>query len=121
MVPWLNAAPGPRVFSKVGGTPELSVAVGSVHVTVVAVLPVGAVTVMSSGQPVITGGVRSSEGTVGVETRFGSFVKYKLILLGQGCHPLIISFYSFNHRKKYHSLQKCDVFILHFQLNKFSL
>ena len=60
MVPKGKVSPGFAVCV-VLTEPASSVAVGSVHVTDALSAPVGAVTAMSDGQPVITGAVVSVE------------------------------------------------------------
>ena len=59
MVPTPNVSPGELVVVMVGVTPELSVAVGAVHVTATPVDPVGMATLMSDGHPEMTGAVVS--------------------------------------------------------------
>ena len=55
----LKVDPGTLVLTRVGGTPELSVAVGSVQPTIVEVLPCGAGISISVGQPNTIGGMTS--------------------------------------------------------------
>ena len=59
VVPAEKESPGLAVDVDVGATPESSAAVGSVHVTATAVPPRVVWTVMSLGQPEMTGGVLS--------------------------------------------------------------
>ena len=55
----------------VGVTPELSVAVGEVHVTETPVEPVGMATLMSDGHPEMTGAVESEvAGEMDNDTQF---------------------------------------------------
>ncbi len=49
---------------RVGGTPESSVALGSVHETDVEAVPDGTVTLLSLGQFVMTGGIVSDGAAV---------------------------------------------------------
>ena len=60
VVPTPKASPGELVLATVGATPELSVAVGAVHVTATLVEPEGMATLMSDGQPEMTGAVLST-------------------------------------------------------------
>ena len=60
MVPTLNVFPGELVEVELTREPELSVAVGSVHVTATPLDPTGIATLMFSGQPVITGSTLST-------------------------------------------------------------
>ena len=55
----MKVSPGDLVELDVGTAPELSVAVGSVHVTETPVDPVGIATLMLSGHPLMTGSVPS--------------------------------------------------------------
>ena len=58
-MPTLKVSPGDLLELDVGTAPELSVAVGSVHVTDTPVEPNGIATLMLSGHPVMTGSVLS--------------------------------------------------------------
>ena len=60
MVPTPKVSPGELVLVMVGTSPELSVAVGSVHVTETPVDPVEMATLMSDGHPEMTGAVVST-------------------------------------------------------------
>ena len=60
VVPTPKASPGELVLVTVGATPELSVAVGEVHVTEAPVDPVATETLMSEGHPLMTGAVLST-------------------------------------------------------------
>ena len=59
VVPTPKVSPGELVLVIVGATPELSVAVGAVHVTEAPVEPVDMATLMSDGHPEMTGAVLS--------------------------------------------------------------
>ena len=58
-MPRPKTSPGEAVLTTVGTTPESSVAVGAVHVTETPVELTGMATLMSFGQPEITGAVES--------------------------------------------------------------
>ena len=58
-MPTPNTLPGELVEETLTSPPELSVAVGSFHVTETPLEPVGIATLISEGQPVITGSVLS--------------------------------------------------------------
>ena len=64
-MPTLKVSPGELVLVTVGVTPELSVAVGEVHVTETPVEPVGMATLMSDGHPEMTGAVLSMVANLG--------------------------------------------------------
>ena len=64
-MPTLKVSPGELVLVTVGVTPELSVAVGEVHVTETPVDPLGMVTLMSDGHPEMTGAVLSMVANLG--------------------------------------------------------
>ena len=60
VVPTSNTDPGVFVLALRSCPPELSVALGSVQVTTAELVPIEAVTSISSGHPVITGRVLSN-------------------------------------------------------------
>ena len=60
VVPTGKLSPGRWDLLRAGGSPELSIAVGSVHVTIPKDVPRGTVVMVVCGQLLITGGVEST-------------------------------------------------------------
>ena len=66
MVPRGKLSPGTCDLVIAGVTPELSVTVGSVHVTIIDVVPMATLKLSGSGQPLTVGGVVSWPSTVDI-------------------------------------------------------
>ena len=72
VLPTVKRSPGASERDdNVGASPELSVAVGGVHVTAVDVEEAGAVSLISLGQPEIMGGVMSPEPDIKRKDKMG--------------------------------------------------